>query len=78
MKLRKNRIEGEFDATGTLSKVQSPGQFSGVPEDKAAAPSSYMDIEHGSGPVGVKKIGKKFLHIKRALRKKYDRTKPNR
>lgn len=74
-KLKKNRIEGEFDATGTLSRVASPGQFSGAPEEKAAAPVSYVDIEHGGGPVGLKKIGKKFLHIKRALKKRYDRTK---
>lgn len=74
-KLKKNRVEGKFDSTGTMPKVESPGQFSGVPEEKGVAPASYRDIEHGSGPMGLKKIGKKFLHIKRGLKKKYDSTK---
>lgn len=73
--MKKNRIEGGFDSTGTVPKVESPGQFSGRPEEKGSAPSSYTDIEHGGGPLGLKKLGKRFLHIKRALKKKYDGTK---
>ncbi|HBG45842.1 MAG TPA: hypothetical protein DDW94_02525 [Deltaproteobacteria bacterium] len=72
-RLRKNRIEGGFDGTATQAKVESPGQFSGVLEEKVPAPSSAMEIEHGSGPMGPRRIGKKFLHIKKALRKRYDR-----
>lgn len=74
-RIRKNSIKGKYDETGTIPKVESPGQFRGVPEERVPAPETYLDIEHGHGPVGLRRLGKKFLHIKRGLRKKYDRGK---
>jgi len=71
----KNRVEGKFDETGTLAKVDSPGQFQAVPEEEGAAPKAYTDIEHGSGPVGLRRLGKKFIHLTSRLRKHYTTRK---
>lgn len=73
--MAKDRVEGKFDNTGTSAKVVSPGQFTPGPEDEGAAPRTYVDIEHGSGPRGLRRIGKKFLHLKSALKKRYETTK---
>lgn len=73
--MSKDRIEGKFDDTGTHAQVESPGQFQAVPPDEGAAPRTYLDIEHGSGPMGLRRIGKKFLHLKSRLKKHYGTTK---
>lgn len=71
----KDRVEGKFDETGTSAKVESPGQYQTVPDEEKAAPRTYLDIEHGEGPVGLRRIGKKFLHLKSKLKKHYETTK---
>lgn len=71
----KNRVEGKFDKTGTLAKVEFPGQFQAEQEEEGAAPRAYAEIEHGSGPVGLRRLGKKFVHLTSRLRKHYGTTK---
>lgn len=71
----KHRVEGKFDETGTHAKVESPGQYQRRPEEEKAAPDAYADIEHGSGPQGLRKLGKKFIHLTSRLRKHYGTTK---
>lgn len=71
----KDRVEGKFDETGTLAKVESPGQFQRRPEEEGAAPDAYAGIEHGSGPQGLRRLGKKFIHLTSRLRKHYGTTK---
>lgn len=74
---RRNKVEGEFDQTGTSAGVKYPGQYpgqyqrEGFPKDKVPAPASHMEIEHGSKPIGLRRIGKKFIHLTSRLRKKY-------
>lgn len=71
----KDRVEGKFDETGTHAKVESPGQYERRPEEEGAAPDAYTDIEHGSGPQGLRRLGKKFIHLTSRLRKHYGTTK---
>lgn len=72
----KNRVKGELDITGTQARVASPGRFEGGPTEKAPEPMTYMDIERGPGQKGLRRLGKKILHLKTKLRERYDRTKP--
>jgi hypothetical protein len=71
----KDRVEGKFDETGTLAKVESPGHYQRMPEEEGAAPDAYTEIEHGSGPQGLRRVGKKFIHLTSRLRKHYGTTK---
>lgn len=71
----RKRVEGKFDETGTLAKVVSPGHYEALPEEERAAPEAYADIEHGSGPQGLRRLGKKFVHLTSTLRKHYGTTK---
>lgn len=71
----KDRVEGKLDETGTHAKVESPGQYQALPEEEGASTGEYIDIEHGSGPQGLRRIGKKFIHLTSRLRKHYGTTK---
>lgn len=71
----RKRVEGKFDSTGTLAKVEYPGQFEAEAEEERAASGEYVDIEHGSGPQGLRRLGKKFVHLTSRLRKHYGTTK---
>jgi hypothetical protein len=73
--MAEDRVEGKFDETGTLAKVVSPGHYEASGEEEGASPEAYADIEHGSGPQGLRRLGKKFVHLTSRLRKHYGTTK---
>lgn len=68
-------VEGKFDSTGTYARVVSPGQYDAAPEEERVAPEAYVVIEHGSGPQGLRRLGKKFVHLTSRLRKHYTTKK---
>lgn len=66
-------VEGKFDNTGTYARVESPGHFDAALEEEEA--EAYAEIEHGSGPQGLRRLGKKFIHLTSRLRKHYTAKK---
>lgn len=73
--MSKKRVEGALDRTGTSAKIEFPGHYEKPVAEEGAAPAEYIDIEHGAGTVGLKRVGKKFLHLKSRLKKHYETTK---
>lgn len=71
----RQKAEGRFDATGTSVRVEFPGQYDAKAPEEAGGAEGHTDIEHGSGPMGLRRIGKKFVHLKSRLRKRYGTTK---
>lgn len=76
MPRKKERAEGEFDTTGTSSKVLYPRdrpEKGGDIQEAADRPfeSVPIDTEHGQGPMGKRFVGKaKVLYGRARMRKR--------